>query len=184
RLHEHVRRALAARCRRPRLPLHSRRGRLRRRQPGHARLGRERRAASVRRRDDDRRGARADWRGGRGRGRDPGGAQYGLPLPGGTVVTPTTTESLEIAVQGERIAAIEPPGVLGAGAAKVIDATGCYVIPGGVDPHVHYSLGFPPVFGEPQDFSPAAACGGTTTIVDFALQEAPRSLHEAIEDKK
>lgn len=109
---------------------------------------------------------------------------YDLLVRGGTVVTPTRTEALDVAVEGERIAAIEPPGALGAEAEKVIDATDCYVIPGGVDPHVHYSLGFPPVVAESQDFSPAAAYGGTTTLIDFALQEAPTSLHEAIENKK
>ena len=109
---------------------------------------------------------------------------YDLVVRGGTVVTAARTDVLDIAVEGERIAALEPPGTLRLDGAKVIDATGCYVIPGGVDPHVHYSLGFPPVFGETQEFSRAAAYGGTTTIIDFALQEAPQSLHEAIEDKK
>jgi len=109
---------------------------------------------------------------------------YDLLVLGGTVVTPARTEVLDVAVEGERIAAVEPPGILGTEAAKVIDATGCYVIPGGVDPHVHYNLGFPPVVSESQDYSPAAAYGGTTTLIDFALQLAPQSLLAAIEAKK
>ena len=109
---------------------------------------------------------------------------YDLIVRGGTVVTPLSTALLDVAVSGETIAAIEGPGTLGTEAARVIDADGCYVIPGGVDPHVHYNLGFPPVVSESQDYSPAAAYGGTTTIIDFALQEPPKSLHEAVEDKK
>jgi dihydropyrimidinase len=65
---------------------------------------------------------------------------------------------------------------LGTDAKTVLDATGCLVMPGGVDPHVHYSLGFGPVRSESQDFSAAAAYGGTTTVVDFALQQAPKTL--------
>jgi len=109
---------------------------------------------------------------------------YDLLVRGGTVVTTEATAALDVAVVGETIAAIEEPGKLGADAAKVVDASACYVIPGGVDPHVHYKLGFPPVVSEPQSYSPAAAYGGTTTILDFVLQESPKSLHQAIEDKR
>jgi dihydropyrimidinase len=109
---------------------------------------------------------------------------YDLLVHGGTVVTPTTTERLDVAVQGERISAIDQPEVLGTDAKTVLDATGCLVIPGGVDPHVHYSLAFGPVRSESQDFSAAAAYGGTTTVIDFALQQAPKTLHEAIQDKQ
>lgn len=109
---------------------------------------------------------------------------YDLLVHGGTVVTPSTTERLDVAVQGEHISAIGRPEDLGADAKTVLDATGCLVIPGGVDPHVHYSLAFGPVRSESQDFSAAAAYGGTTTVIDFALQQAPKTLHEAIQDKK
>ena len=66
----------------------------------------------------------------------------------------------------------------------MIDATGCIVIPGGVDPHVHYSLGFGPVHAEPQEYSPAPAFGGTTTIIDFAFWQEQPTLHQAVEEKK
>ena len=68
-------------------------------------------------------------------------------------------------------------------AAKTIDASGKYVIPGGVDPHTH--LDFP--FGgtvTADDFRTgtiAAAVGGTTSIVDFAVQEPGRALAESLE---
>ena len=109
---------------------------------------------------------------------------YDLLVRGGTVVTPSTTERLDLAVQGEHISAIGQPQVLGTEAKTVLDATGCLVMPGGVDPHVHYSLAFGPVRSESQDFSAAAAYGGTTTVIDFALQQAPKTLHEAIQDKQ
>ena len=72
---------------------------------------------------------------------------------------------------------------LDAQADKTIDATGKYVIPGGIDPHTH--LDFP--FGgtvSSDDFRTgtiAAAVGGTTSIVDFAVQQRGHSLSEALE---
>ena len=72
---------------------------------------------------------------------------------------------------------------LAADAEKTIDATGKYVIPGGVDPHTH--LDFP--FGgtvSSDDFSTgtiAAAVGGTTSIVDFVVQQRGQSLAEALD---
>jgi dihydropyrimidinase len=109
---------------------------------------------------------------------------YDLLVRGGTVITPTMQEALDVAVVGEHVTAIGRPGALETGAKTVIDATGCLVMPGGVDPHVHYSLAFGPVRSESQDFSAAAAHGGTTTVIDFALQQAPKTLHEAIQDKQ
>ena len=72
---------------------------------------------------------------------------------------------------------------LSADAEKTIDATGKYVIPGGIDPHTH--LDFP--FGgtvSSDDFSTgtiAAAVGGTTSIVDFVVQQRGQALAEALE---
>jgi dihydropyrimidinase len=109
---------------------------------------------------------------------------HDLLIRGGTVVTATLTQHLDVVIDGERVAALDAPGALGAEARRVIDASGCLVIPGGVDPHVHYSLAFGPVRAESQDHSHAAALGGTTTVIDFALQQAPTSLHQAVEDKK
>ena len=59
---------------------------------------------------------------------------YDLLIVGGTVVTATGAEACDVAVDGETIAAVAPAGSLGADARKVIDAAGCYVIPGGIDP--------------------------------------------------
>ena len=108
---------------------------------------------------------------------------HDLLIRGGTVVTATSTAVEDVAVRDEKIAGVGPPGSLG-DAATVIDADGCLVLPGGVDPHVHYGLDFGVVKAEGQEYSPAAAYGGTTTVVDFALQQAPTSLHEAVAAKR
>jgi dihydropyrimidinase len=108
---------------------------------------------------------------------------YDVLVRGGTVVTEAATGPLDLAIAGERIAALGPPGTLGE-AARVVDAEGCLVLPGGVDPHVHYGLGFGAVRAEGAEWSRAAALGGTTTVIDFALQEAPASLHEAVAAKR
>jgi dihydropyrimidinase len=109
---------------------------------------------------------------------------YDLLVRGGTVVGPTTAEQADVAVRGGEIAAIEPAGAITEDAMNTIDATGCFVIPGGVDPHCHYNMGFGDVVSEPQEYSPAAAFGGDTTIIDFVLQEPPTSLNDAVDAKK
>jgi dihydropyrimidinase len=109
---------------------------------------------------------------------------YDLVIRGGTVVSPVSSELLDVAVKGEQIAAVEQPGAFDDEAARVVDASGCLVIPGGIDPHCHYNMGFGDVTAESQAYSPAAAYGGDTTIIDFVLQEAPASLHEAVQAKK
>ncbi len=65
---------------------------------------------------------------------------------------------------------------------KVIDATGKYVLPGGVDQHVHFSFNF---FGEQVrgfETSNAAALGGTTTLIEFVNQVKDKGLVDSIED--
>lgn len=109
---------------------------------------------------------------------------FDLLVRGGTVVTEHGVMVADVAVSGEQIAAIGLPGSLGGDAVKVIDAADQLVLPGGVDPHVHYNLRFGDVRSEPQSFTPAAALGGTTTIIDFALQEPSGSLHEAVAAKR
>src|SRR3989304_4078164 len=66
---------------------------------------------------------------------------------------------------------------------KIIDAKGRYVIPGGIDVHTHLDMPFGGTFSV-DDFRTgtiAAAHGGTTTIVDFAIQERGKSLRQAWE---
>ena len=89
-------------------------------------------------------------------------------IRGGTVVTATASRRADVAVEGARIAAIEPDlGGLAASAAEVIDATGLLVLPGVVDVHTHVRVA---TDAEPDRFfqdSVAAAFGGTTTFLAF-----------------
>ena len=78
----------------------------------------------------------------------------------------------------------ESARLVGEEATKVIDASGCIVLPGGVDAHCHWNLGWRETKAEGQEHSWAAAWGGTTTIVDFAFQEGDVSLHDAIAAKR
>ncbi|MGE4324704.1 MAG: dihydropyrimidinase [Pseudodonghicola sp.] len=99
-----------------------------------------------------------------------------LVIANGTVVLPEGTTTADILIEGEKIKAIVDPGT-GTGD-RVIDAKGKIVLPGGVDPHVHLLVGF---MGQRSvyDFESggiAALRGGTTSIVDFALQRRGKSM--------
>lgn len=97
----------------------------------------------------------------------------------GQVVTPQGVIGSDLFIEGDTIAAI---GVrLDLKADQTIDATGKYVIPGGIDVHTHLDA---PVGGtvSSDDFETgtrAAACGGTTCIIDFATQSKGHRLSEA-----
>lgn len=104
---------------------------------------------------------------------------YDLVIHNGTLVSPLAVVSADIAVDGERVAAVRP-GLQGR---REIDASGLLVFPGVIDAHVHMAL---PVAGtrSSDDFlsgSQAAACGGVTTIVDFTVGAPERSIPQAIE---
>ncbi|KAL6707079.1 hypothetical protein ACN47E_004831 [Coniothyrium glycines] len=103
-------------------------------------------------------------------------AEYDLIIRNGVVVTDTDIQELDIAIQDGKTAKLVPRGGLNdKSATKVIDAEGGYVMPGGVDAHVH--LQEPPLFGKGstadnyETGSRSAVCGGTTTMVTFALQK-------------
>ena len=110
---------------------------------------------------------------------------YDLLIVNGSVVSPAGTEALDVAVNGETIVAVGPRGSLEAEAKKVIDADECLVIPGGIDPHVHYAMNFEHMLiteGPPYSF--AAALGGNTSVIDFVFQEPPQGLLDAIAERK
>ncbi|WFE19572.1 dihydropyrimidinase [Solwaraspora sp. WMMD937] len=97
-----------------------------------------------------------------------------LLITGGTVVGPTGPYAADVLVDGETIAAIFAPGTGPADGVDVLDAGGKYVIPGGVDVHTHMELPFGGTFASDtfDTGTKAAAFGGTTTIIDFAVQRA------------
>jgi len=106
-----------------------------------------------------------------------------LLIKGGTVVSPTGTVPADVLVEGEKISALAAPGsetavAWGAAAGQVIDADGLYVLPGGIDVHTHMEMPFGGTFSVDtfETGTRAAAWGGTTTIVDFAVQAKGSSL--------
>jgi dihydropyrimidinase len=104
-----------------------------------------------------------------------------IVLRGGRIVTSSQDYVGDVLIEGERIAAV---GSIPDVDAEVIDASGRLVLPGGVDPHTHLDA---PLKGTitADDFESgtiAAAIGGTTSIIDFPVQqkgEDPRVSHEA-----
>ena len=109
-------------------------------------------------------------------------ADFDLVVRGGRVATATDVVHCDIGVCDGRIIALGE--TLGPGCEE-IDAAGRYVTPGGVDAHVH--LDQPTSDGSvcADDFrsgTTAAACGGTTTVIPFALQQRGQSLRAAVED--
>jgi dihydropyrimidinase len=95
----------------------------------------------------------------------------------GTVVNADGILTADVLVDGEKIAAVAAPGVF-TQADTVIDADGKYVLPGGIDAHTHMEMPFGGTFSADTFFTGtrAAAWGGTTTIIDFAVQAKGTSL--------
>ncbi len=97
----------------------------------------------------------------------------------GTIVTATETYQADIGIENGKIAALGR----GLEGAETLDAEGNYIFPGGIDIHTHFELPFMGTVAA-DDFetgSVAAACGGTTTFVDFAIQGEGESLHQALQ---
>ncbi|MYE08083.1 MAG: dihydropyrimidinase [Acidimicrobiaceae bacterium] len=108
-------------------------------------------------------------------------------IKGGTVVSATGADPADVLIDGEQIAAVLHPGSVIAAAAEqgaeVIDATGRLVVPGGVDVHTHMELPFGGTFASDtfETGTRAAAWGGTTTIVDFAVQKTGENVRECLD---
>ena len=102
-------------------------------------------------------------------------------IRGGTVVGPTGAAKADVLVDGETIAALFAPG-RGPDGVETIDATGKYVIPGGVDAHTHMQLPFGGTAASDtfDTGTKAAAFGGTTTIIDFAVQRTGELVQDGL----
>lgn len=109
-------------------------------------------------------------------------ADYDIVIRGGTVATASDRFVADVAIAGEAIAAIGRQ--LPAGR-REIDATGKYVLPGGIDAHAHIEqLSGMGVMGADnfESATAAAAHGGTTTVICFAAQHRGKSLAKVVED--
>ena len=106
-------------------------------------------------------------------------------ITGGTVVSATGSGPADVLIDGETIAAVFSPGTSALGpvsADTVIDATGKYVIPGGVDGHTHMEMPFGGTQASDtfETGTRAAAWGGTTTIVDFVVQAHGQHVQDQV----
>jgi dihydropyrimidinase len=105
----------------------------------------------------------------------------GVLIKGGTVVSAVESRLLDVLMEGERIARV---GVgIDAAGHEVVDATGLLVMPGGIDVHTHLDMPFGGTTSA-DDYTTgtqAAAVGGTTTLIDFALQDQKSTLRDALD---
>ena len=105
-------------------------------------------------------------------------------ITNGTIVTATGSTVADVLIEDETIAAIGT-GLPGRGitADETIDATARYVIPGAIDVHTHMELPLGGTFAKDtfETGTRAAAFGGTTTVVDFAVQSRGKSLREGLD---
>jgi len=93
-------------------------------------------------------------------------------IKGGTVITATETMTADVLIENGTVVALLQPGLMDVSVDKDIDAAGKLVIPGGIDVHTHFELPFGGTLSADsfETGTRAAAWGGTTTIVDFAVQ--------------
>jgi dihydropyrimidinase len=99
----------------------------------------------------------------------------------GMVATTAGASPADVLIESERI--VQVGGLTGVTADRVIEARGKYVLPGGIDAHTHLDMPLGDTVSS-DDFETgtiAAAFGGTTTIVDFAVQDRGGSLRAALE---
>ena len=103
-------------------------------------------------------------------------------IKNGRIVTAVDDYNADILIEDGTIAMIGKS--IDANADKVIDAKGRLVIPGGIDPHTHMELPFGGTSASDtfETGTIAAAHGGTTTIIDFAVQSKGQSLKQAVDD--
>ena len=99
-------------------------------------------------------------------------------IKGGTIVTADLSYAADLRIEAGRITEIGPD----LKGDTVLDATGCYVMPGGIDPHTHLEMPFMGTYSA-DDFESgtrAALSGGTTMVIDFALPSPGQGLIDAL----
>ena len=104
----------------------------------------------------------------------------GTLIQGGKVVSAASTQQADVLIEGEKIAQVAP-GIDPTGH-TVVDATGLLVLPGGIDVHTHLDMPFGGTMSA-DDYewgTRAAAIGGATTIIDFAIQSMGKPMSEAL----
>ena len=104
-----------------------------------------------------------------------------LVIKGGTVVTAADIAQCDVGIRDGRIVALAN----GLAAPDEVDATGLLVMPGGVDAHCHLDQQVEPGMRMADGFETgtlSAACGGTTTVIPFAVQQRGASLREAVDE--
>jgi dihydropyrimidinase len=105
----------------------------------------------------------------------------GTLIQHGTVINADGKQKADVLIEGETIQVVAshiPPAQH-----KLVDATGLYVMPGGIDVHTHLDMPFGGTVSA-DDYRTgtiAAAVGGTTTVIDFALQSMGHTMAEALE---
>src|SRR5712671_577915 len=104
-----------------------------------------------------------------------------LLIKNGRIISADADYIADIFIDGETIKAIGED--LPMKANKEIDATGTFVFPGGIDPHVHLDMPFMGTFSSDnyETGTRAALHGGTTTVIDFILQTQGKSLRHVLE---
>ena len=109
---------------------------------------------------------------------------FDIIITGGTVVSPASSQVLDVAVEGEKIMALAQPGTLPDEARRTVDARGFYVLPGAVDPHVH---SFGELWGQKLPGfgveTRAAAYGGTTTLIEYGWQQKGATIQQSIDER-
>ncbi len=106
-------------------------------------------------------------------------------ITGGRVLSATGAQDYDVLIDGDEIAALGTPGYFESvkpTCDRVLDASGKYVIPGGVDVHTHMELPFGGTNASDtfETGTIAAAFGGTTSIVDFAVQRTGEDVHDGL----
>ncbi len=105
-------------------------------------------------------------------------------IKNGRIITASDDYFADIFIEGETIKAIG--NNLKASPGEIIDASGKLIFPGGIDPHVHLDMPFMGAFSsdDHETGTRAALFGGTTMVIDYAIQQRGGSLHQALETWK